>query len=143
MSFDFISILIVDDQEQVRDSMKQIVSRISKDLGFNQIQIMEGYDGNCMVDLIITLKADIDIIFTDESMAFMNGSEAIEKIRLFELKEKRDYQIPIFSVTSENSEICEKITKAGANQVLQKPLNKTEVRRIFQEYIKTTAPSIL
>lgn len=70
-----------------------------------------------------------DMIFIDQNMPIMNGDEAIIIIREIEKKQGRKPSI-IYALTGDaQEETIQKILKAGANEIYQKPIHVEEVRQ--------------
>ena len=124
-------ILIVDDQLSSRNSLKNLVFSLMSEMNLN-FEVIEGSDGN---DLITILTEDysenaIKLVFTDEDMENINGSTAIEAMRLLETKYNYISKT-IISVTSSMN--WEMIIKSGADLVLAKPLRKADLKDIIRK----------
>ena len=77
-------------------------------------------------------KEVFDIIFMDENMPKMLGSEAIAQIRKSEKKNNEDPAIVIS--LSGDSEHEKRIREAGANEVLTKPVHVKVIEEVLSKY---------
>jgi len=112
------TILLIDDSFII---VKFIYSILQK-YNFNIITATNGIDG---INKFQNQK--IDLIFIDDTMIGLSGSQTIKKIRNIEEKRRQD-PIPIFGITSDTTkEVKDKILKSGANMVLYKPLTKNDI----------------
>ena len=86
-------------------------------------------DGNEAVEIFN--ENSIDLIFMDEQMPGMDGSEAIRLIR----KTEKGKEIPIYSLTGvSEEEAVKKIKKAGATDILLKPIKNEILKEIVLQY---------
>jgi two-component system cell cycle response regulator len=122
-------VLIVDDQVIIRNALKSLLLGIFEELEIIP-DFLECSDGKEMVKLFIEQKENLHIIFTDECMPNLKGSEAVEIIRKIEKDNKIEY-IPIISITSESLNTKEKIIKSGANYVISKPPLKSDLTKLL------------
>jgi response regulator RpfG family c-di-GMP phosphodiesterase len=97
--------------------------------------ILEGEDGSDLINLVLDDTENlIKIIFTDENMTEIEGSDAIRAIK--KIKEKNC--IKIISITSlEDEHSVSKVMKCGADRVLRKPANKMVLEEVFSHYLGT------
>ena len=80
------------------------------------------------------LKDRIRFIFTDENMDYLNGSDAIRLVRLWEKKEKLN-KIYITSITChEDPKIVNLILSKGADLVLTKPITKSVIKTTLKKF---------
>ncbi len=121
-----IEVLIADDNLINRKLMQEILKKIGANphLAANAEEALELFE---------SLK--IDMVFMDEIMPGpMNGSDAIRKIRAMEKGKK----IPIYSLTGSSSEeTVNNIKKAGATDVLFKPVKNSLLERLVHNYSYT------
>ena len=127
-------VLIVDDDYIIRNSMKNMINYILKKNSLD-FDVLEAEDGSEMIDLVMNdIDNSIKIIFTDENMNFIEGSEAISKI----ISIKSTNEIKIISVTSLSDEVSiSRILTCGADMVLPKPANKTLLEEVITNILKT------
>ncbi|SFV75093.1 Putative two-component response regulator [hydrothermal vent metagenome] len=103
-----LTILCVEDEENVRLMYKEMFSLIFKEVYLAQ----DGVDGYECFE-----KEEIDIILTDQSMPRMTGLEMSNKIR------QKDKTIPIIMVTAlENLEILREAIDIHVTSFIKKPL---------------------
>lgn len=130
-----IKILIVDDNTIINESIKKLVDITLNGEKINY-EILMLNDGLDILRILLTEKNNnniVDYIFTDENMDYLNGSEAIALVRLWEKmnKTKRSY---ITSITChEDPKIVNNILSKGADQVLTKPMTKSLVKTTFKK----------
>lgn len=130
-------ILIVDDNHTVRKSFTNILQSFKLISDF--FQLIECEDGIDMIKLIIEDQRQdnlIKAVFTDESMEYINGSEAIKILKGLEMnsKIKRCFY---FSITAFEDEYnMERILNSGADLILSKPASKKQLEEVIELYIK-------
>jgi DNA-binding NarL/FixJ family response regulator len=127
-----LQILIIDDDPLIRSNIRKIIKGIINKFNL-EFDIIEGCDGNDTINLVMDDTENlIRIIFTDENMAEVEGSEAISEIR--DIKESN--AIKIVSITSlEDEGSVMKILKSGADKVLTKPASKVVIEEILRGYL--------
>ena len=76
-----------------------------------------------------------DIIFMDENMPGMQGTEAIEHIRKLEKKKKLKDTVIIGLTGDADEETKERLLSIGANDVLTKPIQLKEINKIMTKYL--------
>jgi len=103
------TILIVDDEEMVRDMTKELLSF----LGYNVIQAASG---NEALDIVSRESSNLDLVLVDLIMPKMNGVTCFKKIREFNTK------IPVI-ISSGLSGVDKKadMLEMGAAAYLEKP----------------------
>ncbi|MHA7059096.1 tetratricopeptide repeat-containing hybrid sensor histidine kinase/response regulator [Aquimarina sp. M1] len=110
-------ILVAEDNKINQIVTKNLLSLIGYDCvivenGFNAIQMVK--------------KEDFDLILMDLNMPYLNGSEATKRIREF------DKKTPIIALTAaELGEVQEECLAIGMNDIINKPLNKNDLRDII------------
>ena len=100
-------ILIVDDEEDIRESLETLLS-------------LEGYSVDLAVNATMGLermaKASYDLVLLDLMMPDKSGMEVLAEVR------ERDQETPIFLITAYGSiDVAIKALKAGANDYFSKP----------------------
>jgi two-component system response regulator HydG len=110
-------ILIIDDEESIRDGCRQILSR-------------EGYHieetGNAVVGLEMALRDVYHVILLDVQMPKMNGLDILRK-----LKGESNISAHIIIITGYGSiEIAVEAMKCGAFDFLTKPFGAAELRKV-------------
>ena len=117
-------ILIIDDEESIRDGCHQILSR-------------EGYHieevGNAVCGLEMALRDIYDIILLDVQMPKMSGLDVLRK-----LKVDSDISAHIIIITGYGSiEIAVEAMKCGAFDFLTKPFSAVELRKAVKNALNT------
>ncbi len=110
-------ILVAEDNK-----INQIVTKnLLNIIGYDCIIVENGFNALQMVK-----KEDFDLILMDLNMPYLNGVEATKRIREF------DQSTPIIALTaSELSEVQEECMAIGMNDIINKPLNKNDLRNII------------
>ena len=127
------SILVIDDQNLVRESTVNLIKKILIDHNILDYSILEGSDG---IDLLYLIKEDyenrIKCIFIDENMKYLMGSEAVKILRkLQDLNKINNYYIA--SVTAfEDEQTKKEISKSGINTIIGKPCTKSSIFSVLK-----------
>ncbi len=107
---------IIEDEAILRDHLSEML----KELGYNTIESDNGYDG-----LHAVKQADPDLVITDVNMPGMNGFELCKQIR----QDKNTRLIPIIILTGSKSfESRVKGINVGADDFLTKPFQLVELK---------------
>jgi len=123
-------ILIADDNEIIRNSIKKLTKNLFKDKGFSTITLSDRIEILYMVMLDQSLKNCIKIIISDEQMIFLNGSDANNVLKLMQ-KDKKISFIP-FVFCSSNKESGH-FNMNGNNYCLNKPPTKRDIQKLFED----------
>jgi len=128
-------ILIVDDTQPLRSSLSKLIKNVLVCYEKN-FEIIEAQDG---IDILKHVMEDqknrnlIKCIFTDESMEYMNGSDAIEIIRSME-NQNLIKRVNIICVTSfEDEDNREFILSKGADYIVEKPCTRVALIKLLNE----------
>jgi CheY-like chemotaxis protein len=123
-------ILVIDDDPMIRNNMLKMLKSIVRKHKLDY-EIVEGDDGSELIDLVHDDSENlIRLIFTDENMTKVEGSEAISTIREIKLTN----HIKVVSITSLEDDLSvQRILKCGADKVLKKPA----ARRVLEEVCQT------
>ena len=111
------NILVAEDNKINQIVTKNLLSLIGYDCtivenGFNALQMAQ--------------KEDFDLILMDLNMPYLNGVEATKRIREF------NQSTPIIALTaSEVGEVQEECIAIGMNDIINKPLNKNDLKNII------------
>ncbi|KAA1243706.1 ATP-binding protein [Aquimarina sp. RZ0] len=110
-------ILVAEDNK-----INQIVTKNLLNLiGYDCIIVENGFNAIQMIK-----KEDFDLVLMDLNMPYLNGNEATKRIREF------DKTTPIIALTAaELGEVEEECIAIGMNDVINKPLNKGDLRDII------------
>lgn len=113
----FKKILVAEDNK-----INQIVTKNLLDIiGYSCTIVENGFNALQMVK-----KEDFDLILMDLNMPYLDGMEATKRIREF------NTQTPIIALTaSELSEVKSECLEAGMNDIINKPLNKDDLKDII------------
>ena len=114
-------ILVAEDNK-----INQIVTKnLLNIIGYDCIIVENGFNALQMVQ-----KEDFDLILMDLNMPYLNGTEATRRIREF------DKTTPIIALTaSELSEVEEECMEIGMNDIINKPLNKNDLKKIIVKHL--------
>lgn len=131
-------ILIVDDNKFSRESLKNLIEKILCKYKLEKYyKVKEADDGANIINLVIKDQYQnnrIKCILTDESMEFINGSEAIKIIRNLEDK-KKIKPIIIASITAFEDKLIKKIiANVGVNYFIPKPCSESLLVKFFEEF---------
>lgn len=132
-------ILVVDDEDFIRQSQINIINKFFKKNNFQiQPEFDQCSDGiECLYKIYDNLKLDkkYDIILTDETMNFMKGSQMSKIIKNF-IKENILYDVKIAMITSYDKSILEKTGYSDyIDYITTKPLSINVVEDIFYKLI--------
>ncbi len=103
------NILIIDDEDSIRDTLKEIL----EDEGYNVYTAEDGPEG-----LVLLSDNEIDVVFLDVWLPRRGGIDVLQDIK----KEKRDTEVIIISGHA-NVDLAVKAIKLGAYDFLEKPLD--------------------
>lgn len=121
-----IRVLVAEDNSTNMLLVKTLLNR-----AFDNIQVLEAYDGQEAID--ICKKTLPDIIIMDLQMPRISGLDALRKIRKIKLAEK----IPVIAITAGTVKgEKEKCLKAGMNEYLTKPIAEDIFNQILKNWIK-------
>ena len=114
-------ILVAEDNK-----INQIVTKnLLNIIGYDCTIVENGFNALQMVQ-----KEDFDLILMDLNMPYLNGTEATRRIREF------DQTTPIIALTaSELSEVEEECLQIGMNDIINKPLNKNDLKNIIAKHL--------
>ncbi|WP_108867360.1 response regulator [Aquimarina aquimarini] len=114
-------ILVAEDNK-----INQIVTKnLLNIIGYDCTIVENGFNALQMVK-----KEDFDLILMDLNMPYLNGTEATRRIREF------NQTTPIIALTaSELSEVGKECFDIGMNDVINKPLNKNDLKNIISKHL--------
>jgi CheY-like chemotaxis protein len=111
-----MKVLVIDDEEDNRQIANLALTMIG---GFT---VIEAENGEVGLNMAITEKPDV--ILLDFVMPVMNGLETLKALRVNPVTEK----IPVIFVSTKSLQEREKeLFDAGAQGILQKPFNPTQL----------------
>ena len=118
-------ILIVDDAQDIRDSLNQILSGA----GYEVVQAEDGQNA-----FEAASSEEFDLIITDINMPGMNGIELLSSLRKLE---NRNRDTPAFVLTTESlrrfASTCEEL---GANVWIVKPVNGDKLIKYVGRFMR-------
>jgi len=117
-----ISILVVEDYSDLRSLIQIFLEQI----GFAVVAKENGAEA-----LTYLNEQRPDLILTDLMMPDVSGIELIEKVRA----NHQLLNIPIIAMTACDREPIKKAKEAGANRVLEKPLNPEAIVSTLRELL--------
>lgn len=106
------TVLIIDDEESIRDSLSGIIG----DEGFSPLTAASAEDGLDMLE-----QKDVDLVLLDIWMPGMDGLEALEKI-------KKRFDLPVIMISGHGTiETAVQATQSGAFDFIEKPLSYDKI----------------
>lgn len=116
------SILVVDDNEEVRD----LISYHLLNKGYN---VLFACNGNDAMEVLKTEK--IDLLLSDIRMPECDGLTLMKKVKAAE-----DINPVCFLMTGLSQIPLEEVKKIGVKKVFHKPINRTELFNIIHDALK-------
>lgn len=124
-----LSVLVAEDNAVIRVTMLRYLST----LGHKVMMVRNGQEAVTAVKDTIEGSACFDVVLTDIEMPIMDGITAAMEIRKLPDMES----LPIIAVTaSEDGKIRERCLAGGINDILIKPLSKTSLEMLLENYKK-------
>ena len=121
-----INVLLVDDSA----TMRKIVRRKMKEVGFIVDEFLEAADGKQALEKVF--NNSVDLILLDWNMPVMNGLEFIQALRSIDLPKR----IPVIMVTTEGShEKVNEAIKSGVDGHILKPIDAEQLLDVLGEYL--------
>lgn len=113
------TILIVDDEEYIRDLLKEILSG-------DKYTVLEAANGPQAIDIFSTQRASVDLVLLDVILPDMDGKEVY-----FQLKSIRpDIKIVIISGYSQ-TKVRQDLIEAGVEGYITKPFEISQVQQLI------------
>ena len=126
---DLHKILIVDDEEKIRNILKIMLER----WGYKTEQAINGEEA-----LKLLQKDNFSLVITDLKMPYMGGMELIKEIR------KIDPKYPVMVLTAFGStQSAADTMEEGAVCYLTKPFDEGKMIKKVKKYIRLSGPNIL
>ncbi len=120
-------ILLVDDEEQVRD----VSQRILEKLGYNVISHAQAQDA---LELYSDLPDQFDLLITDYRMPGMNGAELCEEIK------KINPDFPVIMCSGFSSDFGKEDAKSlGIGLFVRKPLLKKDFAQLIETALSSSS----
>lgn len=115
-------VLLVEDNSLVAAMYTSALRRLSASEGFAGLAVEVARDGNEAFARLLAMPP-VDLVVTDLYMPVMSGFSLVERIRA----EERLRKLPIVVISSGASEERERLTRLGANSLLQKPVKYQDI----------------
>lgn len=122
-----LSILIVDDEAELRSSLKSILQTHMKDYQFH---ITEAANGKEALNAVQT--QNFDLVLMDVRMPEMSGLEALEQIKSINPR-----TFVVIMTAHSNLQDAIKAIKSGAYDYLEKPIEPEKLAQIIQKALET------
>lgn len=128
-------ILIVDDEEIIRNSLKRFFKKINSEtknkICYKIYEASNGLEAICVVYNLYINNHLIDFVITDEMMPIIKGSSMISFFKKL-ANENNFYDLTFISYTSySGSNLLEKIERAGAEYVMNKPIEYNQLKNLL------------
>jgi two-component system, sensor histidine kinase len=108
-----------------------VVQRFLEDLGCQVHMVSNGFEA-----VKALKKQHFDLVFMDCQMPFMDGYQATEEIRLYELSGGADKHIPIIALTAHAlTEDEAKCKEAGMDEWVTKPFTRQDLSKTLQKWL--------
>ena len=119
-----------------RLSTVRILKSVSKSLGI-YLNIMEAEDGLETINLVYkasSLGTKISMIFSDQSMNFMDGIRSSIIVKEI-VNRKQLPDIPFYLVTAYEGSLFDKISDSYVTKIMNKPISRNDVYSIIEKVI--------
>jgi len=124
-------ILIADDNEIIRNSIKKLIKKNLGKTKYRTICIRDGIEVLYLVMLDQNLKNSIRYIISDEQMVFLNGSQLHYNLNQMQIDKKINY-IPFIHCSSDAGNTSF-LNQHKIKYTLNKPPNKKEILKLFEQ----------
>jgi CheY-like chemotaxis protein len=129
-----LTVYIIDDYKFCRDLLDNVLRQLLCPTFETHLIFEHGHDGVCLLNKFVNSIDDLDnlLIFIDEDMEYMKGSEAVSILRFWEKEKNVKGHVQIISITAYNDEATRNnIKQAGVDHILSKPPKKSEINELF------------
>ncbi len=117
-----LHVMIIDDQEVMRNIIKKLIAKASPS------QVTEAADGEQALAMLKSGDVDPDVIICDLHMEKMDGTEFLRQLRAD--KSNLNNRKPVLILTGDKSEQAHELTRqVGASKVLTKPISADDLIR--------------
>lgn len=122
-----LTVMVVDDNEDLREMLRYMVER----LGYRVVEAENGREA-----IEIARHRCPDLILMDLSMPVMDGLSATRLLRAME----EMYHVPIVAISANRREIAQAdALAAGCNEYLTKPVNFHQLQSLLDNWLPATA----
>ena len=123
-----LSVVVIDDYKLIRENTVNLVKSAFATLKITDYSIIEGSDGIDLLNIVRNDKANtIKIVFTDENMEYLNGSDTVRIIKKLEDKAMINKYFYASVTAFEDEETRNNIMKSGINSIISKPCTKSTI----------------
>jgi CheY-like chemotaxis protein len=132
----FINVIVADDEILNRQATVRTIYSISKQLDI-KINIIEAEDGVETIYLVYkaaTQGVKISMIFSDENMNFMTGSQSSEIVNEIAIK-KCIGDIPFYLITAYDNAYVDRLNLLSITKILDKPISKNKIYEIIKSIV--------
>ncbi len=131
-----LTILIVDDECMIRDSMKRVITKQFSELnGDLELRLIDACDGlECLVAIYLATQQNIRInaIISDETMPFLTGSYS-SKIIKDVISKGYTNKIPMYICTALSHTNIRENYSDIVRKIYSKPIDKNCIKEIFSD----------
>ena len=126
-----VFILIVDDEFIIRNAMKRLITtELKKDIEIIFVEANDGVEFILAVYLANLNQIKFNFIISDENMSYINGSHAIEIIKLV-VKSGKFQDVPIFMSTANSTIEANYANSDKVRKVFSKPMDRNSIRDLL------------
>lgn len=127
-AFEDLKVLIVDDQEDARDMLRDMLMNIGI------TQVFESKDGRQALEFVDAAFDFVDVIICDWNMPALTGVELLRQIR------SADPNLPFLMVTGRNDrESVLEAKKSGVTAYIRKPYSASQLEAKLRIVMKIAA----
>ena len=129
--------VIIDDYKFCRGMLENVIKQLLFPKFESNVKFEHGVDGvNLLYKFINSIEETENlIVFIDEDMEFMKGSQAIQIIRFWEKEKNVRTAMKIVSITAYTDDMTKnKIKASGGDFLLAKPPKKSDIDEIFKKF---------
>ncbi len=125
------AVLLVDDEENVRDVGRRMLERI----GF---EVLTAVDGREALEAFTRHRADIRCVVLDFTMPHMDGDECFRELR------RLDIAVPVLlSSGYSEQEVVQRFAGKGLSGFIQKPYRLENLRNLLQQTLEPAGPTAM
>ena len=122
-----LTIMVCDDSNTVRDSIKNILESLKKKKF--ELRYFDSINGLDCLTQLYNKNMKFDLLLIDENMPYLKGSILIKLLREMR-KDKFQVEMKIISITGENDEDFIKFLRSeGCDDVLSKDIRKSDLEK--------------
>jgi CheY-like chemotaxis protein len=119
------TLLIVDDEEMVRDT-------IADSLQGSGYVILHAPSGEAALGMVRAVR--VDLILLDYAMPGMNGLEVVRRLKM----DPETSRIPVVALTSATASVANELGRSGCVAFIPKPFEPAEFRQLIADIVNET-----